>query len=396
MSSRNGSSPAGRDADWLVGTPIDPLAETVEPLQTVAGIPFAYEGGCAVLVVGPTGCGRSTLIQTVLSDAAVAGRSCAYMSGEISAAEANARAADFAARRGLDPARLRDQLADLHYFDLSAVVAVAWREQDRWAVDIPKRFNVIGIDPYSTAGDAAGLDLVSRDQDAVAFHERLVKPIVAHGGTVLIPDNIGHSPEARRRVKGASGKQDKADVVLVCTPRKGELLEIRATKVRSVRAPFKRGDTWIFDREHLEVTRGLRVREQDETPRPTELMQRVSEIVEAEPGITVRNLGSKVGGGKEQIAAALRLLVDEGYIQTRSGARSAIHHESLKPYRASTDPPSRDRPATVLRDSHSTVPDCPAIHVVVGDGREDGETPVDLVTWAETLAQDEQPTEAAA
>ena len=53
----------------LPDTPqIDPLAQPREPLPAVRGVSFAYQGGCCVLVAGPTGSGRSALLEAVLYD----------------------------------------------------------------------------------------------------------------------------------------------------------------------------------------------------------------------------------------------------------------------------------------------------------------------------------------
>lgn len=85
--------------DWLSGAPMDPTAATVEPLPTLPGFPFLHAGDGAI-VVGPTGRGRSSLIQAALYDAARARLQSAYLGCEVTPGEFNARAASLAHRRG--------------------------------------------------------------------------------------------------------------------------------------------------------------------------------------------------------------------------------------------------------------------------------------------------------
>ena len=59
--------------EWLEGAPMDPTAEAAEPLPTLAGFPFLHPATAAV-VSGPTGGGRSSLIQACAYDAASGGR----------------------------------------------------------------------------------------------------------------------------------------------------------------------------------------------------------------------------------------------------------------------------------------------------------------------------------
>ena len=58
--------------DWLDGEPMDPMAIPAEPLPPHPGIPFApADEGCGIVIVGPTGSGRSALVQACLYDSAL-------------------------------------------------------------------------------------------------------------------------------------------------------------------------------------------------------------------------------------------------------------------------------------------------------------------------------------
>ena len=79
-------------AHWLDGVPMDPLAVPVEPLPTIAGFPFLHAGAAAI-ITGPSGGGRSSLMQACAYDAARGDVRVAYLGSEITEAEFNARSA---------------------------------------------------------------------------------------------------------------------------------------------------------------------------------------------------------------------------------------------------------------------------------------------------------------
>ncbi len=70
--------------------------------------------------------------------------------------------------------------------------------------------------------------------------------------------------------------------------------------------------------------------------RPTTLMEKISKAVEAEPGLTTNGVIEAVGGKKDAKREALRLLVDEGYIEQRRDGQ-AVRHHPLREYRAAND-----------------------------------------------------------
>ncbi len=69
-------------ADWLTGTPMDPAAAPTDPLPTLPGFPYLLAGTGAV-IVGPTGAGRSSLIEAGLYDGARHGLRAAYLGSEV-------------------------------------------------------------------------------------------------------------------------------------------------------------------------------------------------------------------------------------------------------------------------------------------------------------------------
>ena len=150
--------------------------------------------------------------------------------------------------------------------------------------DRAKRYAIVGIDPLSSVASALGLNFDKSNEEYVAYHDRLIKPLVARGVIVVSIDNIGHAFDARARAKGVSAKQDKADIIISCKLRtRPAALALTCQKARSVRSPFRRGDAWTFDRDTLHVERDTDEQGDETTFRPTELMERVSRALEADP-----------------------------------------------------------------------------------------------------------------
>jgi KaiC/GvpD/RAD55 family RecA-like ATPase len=348
------------DADWLAGTPMDPAAVKLERLPSVPGIPFAYPGASAV-IVGATGGGRSALMQACLYDAANAGQRCAYLGGEITREEFDARAGSIAQCRGdaIDDV-LRAQLANVRYLDLPATIAHAWRNTKSWIDGIVAAYDIVVIDPLSAVASAIDLDFDKSNAEYIRAFDRLFQPLTKLGLTVLIVENIGHDQDAKRRPKGASAKGDRADLTFSCSTCASPVgLTIAAQKVRSVRSPFQRGDEWLFERDTQRIQRrAASSAEPTSTFRPTGIMQRISELVESDEGLSGNAIRAAIGGKAEYVTLALQLLVAEDYIAV-DRAGQAHRHRSVKPYREATvspvSGPSPDRVPDTLPGTVSTV-----------------------------------------
>src|SRR5439155_2004916 len=105
-------------------------------------------------------------------------------------------------------------------------------------------------------------------------------PLTDAGAAVVMVDNIGHAEEARSRAKGVSGKGDKADLTFSCKAIADPPgLVVRCQKVRTIRAAFRVGDEWIFERDTQRVER--RSASSSDTFRPTGLMEQVSKLLES-------------------------------------------------------------------------------------------------------------------
>jgi len=339
------------EPDWLSGSPMDPAAVPGEPLPCVPGFPFCYPGASAV-IVGETGGGRSALVQACLYDAASSGQRCGYLGGEITREEFDARAGVIARRRS-DPidAERREQLAHVRYLDLPSTIGHAWRKPQEWIGGVLERYDILVIDPLSSLASAIDLDFDKSNADYVRAFDRLLQPLTAQGVTVVIVENIGHAEDARRRPKGASAKGDRADLTFSCSAVANPPgLAIKAQKVRSVRAPFQRGDEWLFERDSQRISnRAGNTAELDPAFRPTAIMQRVSELVERDEGLSGNAIRSAIGGRSQFVTLALQLLVSEGYIAADKDGQTH-RHRSLKPFHDATA-------STASRPSPHHVPD---------------------------------------
>lgn len=160
----------------LDGSPMDPASVPAEPLPTLPGFPYLHRGAAAV-IVGPTGGGRSSLVQAGAYDAARADLRVAYLGSEITPAEFNARAADLAVRRGdnVDD-DLRAELARVRYLDLAGVIARAWEVPQAWVDEAIKRFDVVA----RARGHRGDLDQEQRGWLALSL-PRLDEPRWHHG-----------------------------------------------------------------------------------------------------------------------------------------------------------------------------------------------------------------------
>jgi hypothetical protein len=340
--------------DWLAGSPMDPSGTVAEPLPSLPGFPFLYARMGAV-IVGPTGGGRSALLQACLYDAARTGLHCMYLGSEVGVSEFNARAAFLAECRGdaVDD-ELRSDLARVRYLDCGSTIVQAWGDAKEWVKGVVGRYDVLAIDPLSAVESALDFNFEQSNNAYIGFHDKLIQPLIAHGVAVVAVDNVGHAEEAKRRAKGASAKSDRADLTFSCAPSSNPVgLVIKAQKVRSIRAGHQRGDEWLFVKDSQRIERREHDSADHPTFRPTGIMEKVSKAVEATEGLSKTAIRTTVGGRLEYVDLALALLLAEGNFEARKDGQ-AHRHYSLRPYREHTDSATE---STQSQPSPNPVPD---------------------------------------
>ncbi len=271
-------------------------------------------------------------------DAAKAGLGCLYLGCEITQEEWDARSALLARRRGdvIDD-ELRAVLSNIRYADLASTLLFAWKEPDAWRSAIASAYAVVAIDPLSSAGSALDLDFIQSNSDYTRWYDRLVQPPVSDGAAFVLADNIALADNAKGRAKGASAKAQKADLTLITRRSANPVgLILEADKVRSVRAPFTKGDAWIITKEGQTFEAHTRNATSDATDaggfRPTAVMGKVSRTVEQTPGLSKTAIRDAVGGTAKWVDLGLELLIAEDFIESRE-ERPAHRHYSVRPYR---------------------------------------------------------------
>lgn len=92
--------------------------------------------------------------------------------------------------------------------------------------------------------------------------------------------------------------------------------------------------------------------------RPTTFMERISRVVEANPGLSQNLISGQVQGRKKEVICALNVLITEGFVSVQPGANRSQLHNSIKRYRQANDPVSdryegTDSPGVVTSESVS-------------------------------------------
>ena len=153
--------------------------------------------GMAAIISGPSGKGRSSVIQACLYDAARQGIRSAYLGSEVTKPEFNARAALLAKKRGDDAKQIRTEVAIVRYLDLTNTLAAAWQRSEKWVKGVAGRYDLVVIDPLNDA--LAATKSKHENEDYVTFYMRLVQPLVDAGVAVVILANVGHAEDAQEQ-----------------------------------------------------------------------------------------------------------------------------------------------------------------------------------------------------
>jgi len=86
------------------------------------------------------------------------------------------------------------------------------------------------------------------------------------------------------------------------------------------------------------VTYSLTAPTEGETWEPTELMERVSKLLEEHPsGLNKNSIETMVKGKAEVIRTALDVLISKEYVKVERGARGSMVHTSARQYRKPID-----------------------------------------------------------
>lgn len=123
--------------------------------------------------------------------------------------------------------------------------------------------------------------------------------------------------------------------------------------------------------------------------RATTLMEKVSRVVETDPGVSKNEIAARVGGTKSHVLAAVDRLVAERFLSVEHTSNNTQRHTSVKPYRQESDPTS-DR----YIEDRTTEPPKPVVPVVVrGSGTYPGTPEPPLKWFPEPLPNHSEPPE---
>jgi hypothetical protein len=190
------------------------------------------------------------------------------------------------------------------------------------------------------------------DDDVARWFVTFPKWIARRGPAVLIVDHVPKDPNApsrymigsQRKTAAIDGASYRLEAVKVPSRSDDGLLKVIVAKDRHGTRAM--GTTAAMVHVTHSLTEGLSVTitAPDETPhnpdgtfRPTILMEQISKLLEAHPGLSTRQIQSRLTGRNETIAAARTVLEDEGWIE-RDPTQKAFAYIVAKPYRQAEDP----------------------------------------------------------
>lgn len=240
-------------------------------------------------------------------------------------------------------------------------------EREAWAALLAQRYDLAVLDGVTEALVTSGG--ATKDNDEITKWVRAVPRRIAQrtGAAVVLIDHVSKDTEGRGRFAiGGQAKMaalDGAAYVVEIVEALGRGLRgavtLRVAKdrpggVRPNCGPYRKSDrTQEAARVIVDSTFGEFIVVTIQPPRqkvdeggpgggefrPTLLMERASMFLEGRIGASsTRVVLAGVSGKEKAVTEALRILAAEGWITSEAGARGAILHESLRPYRQVTDP----------------------------------------------------------
>jgi len=216
---------------------------------------------------------------------------------------------------------------------------------------------LVVIDGVAEAMSLHGLD-PEKNSDFVTFHDTLTRPIARTGAAVAYIDHVTKDKEARG--KYAIGGVHKFNVidgaVFSFAPRTtfgvgrhgSSQINVQKDRPGQLRQHTPDGkhiaDLHLISHpETHALTWEIRAPgDEGGTWRPTHYMEKLYDWIadKNDQGVhpVARQIEDAGLGAAIHIRAARRVLVAEGYVSTSPGARNALHHLAVKPYRQVYDP----------------------------------------------------------
>ena len=318
--------------------PLGPIVAGVQAGEIVGPVPefLARTDGACLLYGGevhsifgePESC-KGWITLGAVSSSLTAGESVLYLDFEDTPASIVTRLLAL----GTQPDAILEHFAYVRPCDpLTAEALTALLDARQYALAVldglSEAYALLGLDPYSNA-------------DAAKFLALLPRPIAERGAAVLELDHVVKSRETRGRY--AIGAQHKlagiaaaysTEVIRQPSRTDAGMVKVKIEKDRHghVRSHAQGG---VIALAHITPTEdGERVSVMLEPPdstagdgefRPTALMGKVARYIDDEPGATKSAIRRDVPGKAEYLDAALRALLNEGYVERRKEGTSYKH-----------------------------------------------------------------------
>ena len=316
---------------------------------------------------------KSLLMQAEAAVRINRGESVLYLDFESDKESVVARLREF----GAHPQAILDHF---HYVRPEVAPDSSPQEQAAWEAVLSVRYTLAVIDSVTEALAVLALSSTNND-DLAAWNQMVPRRIAdATGAAVVLIDHVVKDVTTRNRwaiggqtkMAGLTGASYSLEVhQALGRGMRGELVlriaKDRPGEVRRHCVSFNKKDRTqeaariIVDStvEPPMVTIGAPGVRGDENScgpaafRPTNLMQRASEVIESHPGDLTKNKVAEQAGGKRQSTLqAIDVLRTEGYVTTTRARSGRDVYESVRPYREQQDPLS-DRYVNRGNASHS-------------------------------------------
>lgn len=354
------SSPDAPASSWarvdlrpfLDGTHVAPVPTL---LPRADGVCLLYRG-LVHSIHGESESGKSWVAQAEAARLLAAGRPVLFVDHESDPAAVVERLLAL----GVAPAALAAHLD----YRRPETAPTAAHELPAWADMLSGRYDLAVVDGVTDSLGLFGAKTTDNDEVA-AWLRRFPRQLARRtGAAVVVIDHVTKDADTRGRfaiggqakMAGLDGAAYVVDVVDPLGRGLRGVLTLRVAKDRpgTVRGRSGRmrktdrtqeaarfvldatGDRLVVALEAPDMSGG----EVGATFRPTGVMERVSRYVEGKPGASKARVEEGVGGKREVVRAALRTLVDEGYVredEVPRGRSSWLHYTSLEVFREASD-----------------------------------------------------------
>jgi hypothetical protein len=210
----------------------------------------------------------------------------------------------------------------------------------------PTLARMLAVAPTLSIIDSVGESIAyeglnpSADEDVAQWFRLLPRPLARTGSSVFGMDHLAKDTE--KRGLWAIGSQRKLaaidgaayNVQVIKAPTKGSDGHLKLLCAKDRHGTHQRGAT--IAAIHITDQDGgvaVELRPMPTTFRPTHLMERISRLVEEEPGLSGKKIEAGVKGNNDAKRLALRMLTEEGFLRTEPIPNGGFYYHSERSFR---------------------------------------------------------------